>query len=119
MLAKAFLMKRDNHSIKIPFLFNPKDLTIEKSNLSSQRTLTLDLFFDTSEEKTDIRKYTERITDLTSDIHSPSIYLFKWGNFIFPCKIESAEKRFTMFTPEGIPVRATIKITLTEIKDLV
>ena len=44
--------------------------------------------------------------------------LFIWGAFIFPCIIERVSKRFTMFLPQGIPVRATLSVTLKEYKEV-
>lgn len=154
MLVKALLMRKDNPSVKIPFLFNPKELTVEKTNQFAEintpglpssvynfvkgdsRTVTMDLFFDTYEQKSDVRIFTDRITgwdsgslysksqykglmDIDSDLHAPPVCLFIWGAFIFPCLIERVTKRFTMFLPEGIPVRATLNVTLKECKDII
>ena len=101
------------------------------------RTLTMDLFFDTYEKKRDVRLFTDRITgwdsgsmfsrlpgiakglmDIDSDLHAPPVCLFIWGAYIFPCIIERVTKRFTMFLPEGIPVRATLNVVLKECKEL-
>jgi len=154
MLVKAFLTRKDNPALIVPFLFNPSEFTVERTNqftevnipgLSSStfqfmkggaRTLTMDLLFDTYEEKTDVRVFTDRITgwdsgsmfsklpgiakglmDIDSDLHAPPVCLFIWGTFIFPCIIERVTKRFTMFLPEGIPVRATLTVTLKEYKE--
>jgi hypothetical protein len=141
-------------------MFNPKELSIEKSNqfaevnipgLSSPliqfvhgngRTLTLDLFFDTYEKgtyekRTDVREFTDRITgwdagimhsklpdkpkglmDIDSELHAPPVCQFIWGKFLFPCIIERITKKFTMFLPEGIPVRATLSVTLKEYREV-
>lgn len=151
MLVKAFLTRKDNPLHVVPCLFNPKELSIEKSNqfaevnipgLSSPifqfvrgnaRSVTLDLFFDTYEQGTDVRIFTDRITgwdagsmfsklpgaakglmDIDSDLHAPPVCIFIWGAFIFQCIIERVSKKFTMFLPEGIPVRATLSVTLKE-----
>ena len=68
--------------MRVPFLFNPKEFSVEKSNqyaevsipgLSSPvfqfvrgnaRSVTMDLFFDTYEEGEDVRFHTDRITGL-------------------------------------------------------
>lgn len=151
MLVKAFLVNKDNPTMVVPFLFNPKELSVEKSNqfaevnipgLSSPvfqfvrgnaRSVTMDLFFDTYEQGTDVRIFTDRITgwdsgsmfsklpfipkglmDIDSELHAPPVCLFIWGTFLFQCIIERVTKRFTMFLPEGIPVRATLNVTLKE-----
>ncbi|WP_440956069.1 CIS tube protein [Methanosarcina sp. Mfa9] len=155
MLEKAYLTRVDDPDVKVPCLFNPKELTVEKSNqfaevnipgLSSPifqfvrgnaRSVTLDLFFDTYEEGTDVRDYTDKITgwdegamfsrlpegakglmDIDSDLHAPPICLFIWGTFVFQCIIDRVTKRYTMFLPEGIPVRATLSVTLKEYREV-
>lgn len=57
------------------------------------------------------------LMDIDSDLHAPPICLFIWGAFVFPCLIERVTKTFTMFLPEGIPVRATLSVALKECKD--
>jgi len=155
MLVKAFLTRKDNPALVVPCLFNPKELSVEKSNqfaevaipgLSSPiyqfvrgnaRSVTMDLFFDTYEEGTDVRIFTDRITgwdagsmlsslpgaakglmDIDSELHAPPVCLFIWGAFLFQCIIEQISKRFTMFMPEGIPVRATLSVTLKEYREV-
>jgi len=154
MLVKAFLTRKDNPALIVPFLFNPSEFTVERTNQFTEvnvpglsastfqfvrggsRTITMDLFFDTYEEKTDVRLFTDRITgwdsgsifsklpgaakglmDIDSDLHAPPVCQFIWGSYIFPCIIEKIDKRFTMFLPEGIPVRATLSVILREYKE--
>ena len=100
------------------------------------RTVNMDLFFDTYEAGTDVRLFTDLITgwdsgstysklsggakglmDIDSDTHAPPVCQFIWGSYIFPCIIERVNKRFTMFLPDGIPVRATLSVTLREYKE--
>lgn len=142
MLERAFLKRKDNGA-EVHFLFNPKEFSVEKSNqfaevnipgLSSPllqfvrgnaKTISMDLFFDTYEKKEDVRNYTDQITgweagekkglmDIDSELHAPPICIFKWGKFSFQCIIERVTKKFTMFLPKGIPVRATLTVTLKE-----
>lgn len=155
MLVKAFLTRKDKPHLVVPCLFNPKELSVVKSNqfaevdipgLSSPvfqfvkgnaRSVTMDLFFDTYEQGIDVRLFTDRITgwdagsmfsnlpnatkglmDIDSDLHAPPICIFIWGAFIFQCIIESVTKKFTMFLPEGIPVRATLTVNLKEYREI-
>jgi LysM repeat protein len=156
VLVKAFLTRKDKPGQIVPFLFNPDGFTVERNNQFTEvnipglpssifqfvkggaRTLTMDLFFDTYEEKIDVRIFTDRITgwdsgsmlsklpgiakglmDIDSDLHAPPVCLFIWGAYIFPCIIERVTKNFTMFLSEGIPVRATLNVTLKECTDVV
>lgn len=155
MLVKAFLAAKDKPWLAAPCLFNPTELSVEKSNqfaevnipgLSSSvlqfvrgnsRTVSMDLFFDTYELKTDVRLLTDRVTgwdagsmfsqlpdvakglmDIDSDLHAPPVCQFVWGAFVFQCIIERVSKRFTLFLPEGIPVRATLGVTLKEYREV-
>lgn len=156
MLVKAFFLRKDKPWLSVPCLFNPEQLSVTKSNqfaavnipgLSSPvyqfvrgeaRSVTLDLFFDTYEEKIDVRIFTDRITgwdagsmfsgipdavkglmDIDSDLHAPPVCIFVWGAFMFQCIIEQVTKKFTMFLPIGIPVRATLSVTLKEYRDVI
>lgn len=149
---KACLVRKDDPSEKVDFLFNPAEFTVERTNQFTEvsipglpsstfqfvkggaRTLTMDIFFDTYEEKEkrDVRIFTDRITgwesenkkekglmDIDPDLHAPPVCLFIWGAYIFPCIIERATKKFTMFLPEGFPVRATLNVTLKEYIEVV
>jgi hypothetical protein len=148
-LVKAYFTIKNKHSLKIPCMFNPKELSIEKSNnyasvnipglslptfqfvRGEARSVTVDLFFDTYEQGIDVRTYTDVITgwddeskpekglmDIDSDLHAPPICVFIWGTFAFQCIITKASKKFTMFLPSGIPVRATLNVTLMEYRDV-
>lgn len=155
MLIKAYLVRKNDPSIQVPCMFNPEHFTVEKSNhfatvnipgLASPvfqfvrgeaRSVTMDLFFDTYEEGSDVRFYTDRITgwdagsmfsklpdaakglmDIDSDLHAPPVCIFVWGAFIFQCIIERVTKKFTLFLPAGIPVRATLTVTLKEYREV-
>lgn len=147
-MERASLTSTDK-KITVHFKFNPKELSVEKSNLFAEvnipglsspiiqfvrgnsRSLTMDLLFDTYEQGTDVRLSTDLITgwdagsmlsklptkglmDIDSDLHAPPVCIFTWGKFSFQCIIERVTKKFTMFHPEGYPVRATLSVTLKE-----
>jgi nucleoid-associated protein YgaU len=104
--------------------------------------LTVDLFFDTTDEGTGAGART--VTRLTDPIyslakiepagHAPPIVTFAW-NAAFPGAdlpaaagnqrrnafrgvVESCRQKFTFFSPEGIPLRATVTLSLREYKTL-
>jgi hypothetical protein len=130
-LAKAFI-KLDNGE-EIPFRFNPTQYSLEKSNqiaeigipgLSSpilqyvrgnNRTLTMDLFFDTYElQKKDVRDYTDKVYGLLGieeESHVPPVCTFIWSDFEFRCVVQRVGGRFTLFLADGTPVRATLSVT--------
>lgn len=122
-------------------LFNPKEISIDKSvpwskhrtskgdsphlefTASDGRNLSLELFFDTYEEKTDVYKgYVEKLEKFTqvrnvtpeSERRPPRVMVV-WGEFPnFKGVIESLQTKYTMFLPDGTPVRATCSIKLKE-----
>lgn len=133
-LTKAIIVNTDaTIPIPIPVMFNPPEYQLQRTNQyaevgipglgssllqfvrGSSQTLTMDLFFDTTDSGVDVRLYTELIlalTNLNSDTHAPPRLMFIWGTLIFPCVLESVTQRYTYFNSIGMPLRATLSITL-------
>ena len=79
------------------------------------RALSMELFFDTYEQRTDVRRHTDRIYGLLAiepSKHVPPICTFTWGRFSFRCVIERVSGRFTLFLDDGTPVRASLTVSL-------
>jgi len=119
----------------IKVLFNPNQYRLSKSNQFAEvvipglpapllqfgrgnaYVLSMQLFFDTYEQQEDVRNYTSQITELleiNEDLHAPPVCLFNWGKLNFVGVLERAEQTFTLFLSNGIPVRATMDISLKE-----
>lgn len=81
-------------------------------------TLSMELFFDTSEERTDVTEETDKLDTLLSiddSIGAPPYCTFVWGDGIeFTAVLESADKQFTMFRSDGTPLRARVSVTFKE-----
>jgi hypothetical protein len=119
-------------------LFNPESISIRKSTnwkvtpkleTDSSRTqftygdpaiLTIDLFFDTYEQHIDVRRYTNEIYALTTiqkhgELHRPPLCRLEWGLFNLSenCAwvLEDLSQQFTLFLPQGTPVRAQLNCT--------
>lgn len=128
-----------NSKNKIPVFFNPSEYSIDKANEFSTgssgkssltqftkenlQTLTMDLIFDSYEEededKKDVRILTRKITDLSkidSKIGAPPIITFIWGGPVLTGVLTNVKQKFTLFSYDGIPLRATLSITLKEYK---
>ncbi len=119
----------------IPVMFNPEEYSLDGGNTFAEisipglktppiqyirgnaRTLKMELFFDTYERRRDVRNETRRITALL-DKHvttqAPPLLLFSWGSLNFKCVLESVGQRFTMFSGDGAPVRATLSVSFRE-----
>jgi hypothetical protein len=154
----------DGEAIEVQF--NPTEYTLNKSAQIAEvaipgldspilqfvrgqtETLSLDLFFDTTdqgmgENATSVTAETNafyKLVKIDSDVHAPPICLFSWGGQNFPggrsyssldssglasqqrygfkCIVESVQQRFTLFSPEGVPLRATLSVRLKEYKTL-
>ncbi|MBN2532182.1 MAG: LysM peptidoglycan-binding domain-containing protein [Spirochaetales bacterium] len=133
-LEKAVIKNLDKDE-DVEVLFNPKEYIIEKKTpwreqdiqgldspaveftLGERKRLSMELFFDTSEEKTDVRAYTDKIENLMlvdPDEHRPPLLLFSWGKLKFKCVLEDLVQRFTMFLNDGTPIRAILKVLFKE-----
>jgi nucleoid-associated protein YgaU len=144
----------------IPVQFNPTELSFEKSAQINEITipgldspllqfvrgqnekLTLDLFFDTTEDgmaegATSVTTYTDRVYELIKiepDRHAPPVCALVWNSKFpgadvservgnqkrndFQCVVESVRQKFTLFSTQGVPLRATLTVTLREYKTL-
>jgi nucleoid-associated protein YgaU len=121
----------------IPVLFNPEQYDLSKSikygsteiaglttpvtqfASGDAETLSMELFFDTSEERTDVRAATELLDQLVTvdgEQHAPPRCRFVWGSLVFTAVVERLEKSFTKFLPTGQPVRARVNVTFREYK---
>lgn len=145
---------------EIPVLYNPAELSFDKSVQISEinipgldspilqfvrgqnEKLTMDLFFDTTDQGMDenvisVTTETDKIYSLLKiipDRHAPPICTFTWhdefpGNHIFESLgnqkrnsfrfvLESIKQKFTLFSPEGVPLRATLSVVMREYKTL-
>jgi len=105
-------------------------------------TLSLDLFFDTTESgmddnATSVTTLTDRFYQLVKidgKTHAPPICFFSWGDQFpgqrnyestgsqqrhgFKCVVDSVRQRFTLFSSQGVPLRATLTVSLKEYKTL-
>ena len=125
-------------------LFNPTQYSIEASNSwkeqerirmkpelqftgQSLKKLTMELFFDTYEEKEDVRQHTSRITQLlVADIDEsngkrPPRCELSWAqqnptgsDFPFVGVLESVTQQFVLFLSNGTPVRAKLSVSFKE-----
>ncbi len=132
--------------IAIHCLFNPFEYTVSKSNSYSPRAenrsdvphleftqagakqLQLDLVFDTYAERKDVTSYTDRLWKLmeskTRSIFGdlkkvePPYVTFAWGAFRFTAVLNNMTQTFTLFLADGTPVRARVRCSFTEFKDM-
>jgi nucleoid-associated protein YgaU len=150
----------DGRKEPIVVQFNPTEFSLDKSAQIAEITipgldtpllqfvrgqnerLTLDLFFDTTENgmgqgATSVTTLTDPFYELVKIVpktHAPPICTFTWSDKFtgsdftfyagnqkrngFRCIVEGVKQKFTLFSPEGVPLRATLTVTLREYKTL-
>jgi LysM repeat protein len=145
--AKATITPEDPKGDPIPVLFNPTQYTFDKNVTLAEmgipglgapilqyvrggaRTLSMELFFDSYEERRDVRHYTNEIyalLNVEAKTHVPAICRFSWGagkwgkrdENSFLCVLERVSGRFTMFLEDGTPARATLTVSFKEFVDV-
>lgn len=151
---------------KVVALFNPSEINISRSVSYEQKqvasrleagyaaavqklraiepaTLTVDLFFDTYESRSESGSWMRAaaamvtplnpfqtgdstpVTDRTAEVealaladrelHKPPVCSLSWGRFdIFEGVLSRLDQKFTMFLSDGTPVRATLSCTFVE-----
>jgi len=114
------------------------DAPIQQFIRGNAEKLTIELFCDTTEEgiglnAKSVTKETDKFYQLVKivpTLHAPPVVTFLWnsefsGNRVgdawgsnrrstFTGVAESVRQRFTMFSPEGVPLRATVTLVLRE-----
>lgn len=102
--------------------------------------MTLELFFDTTDDGTgsDATPVTDkmdafyRLVKIDNKLHAPAIVRVAWGdNFpntaagwntsassVFDCVVQSVDRKFTLFNSDGVPLRATVTLSLSQYKTL-
>ena len=132
----------------IECMFNPAEYTVSKANQFEVKTkqkgttsgaefksvgsqsLKLSLMFDTYESGKDVSKITRDLWEFmkpksgknnkskTSSKDKPNQVVFEWGVFRFVAYITNMTQRFTLFTHDGVPVRAKVDVDFTQYTDL-
>ena len=116
-LEKAVISNVDTGE-DIQVMFNPKEYVMEKKTpwsevnvfgmdsppvqftMGERKRLSMELFFDTSEEKTDVREHTGKIEELmmvNAQEHRPPLLRFSWGSLSFDCVLEDLVQRYRQF----------------------
>lgn len=137
--AKICIMDGSRVVRTIEVLFNPSEYSLEGANSYKDTsvagldkpivqfvnglagTLTMELYFDTYTDRggSDVTEKTDEVTELLGvEEHKPPEVEFRWGTVKFRGVVQSVSQRFTMFLPDGTPVRAKLKVTFKGVKAL-
>jgi nucleoid-associated protein YgaU len=145
-LVKATITNLDT-SESVEVMFNPTEYTFSKANNwqvpkkkganvpplefngGNPTDLKVQLLFDTYESGEDVRKkYTNALwqlamvnkgkTDPKTKKGQPPKCEFRWGTmWSFKAVVANMSQKFTLFLPDGTPVRATMDVTFRQIED--
>ncbi|MBN2440643.1 MAG: LysM peptidoglycan-binding domain-containing protein [Spirochaetales bacterium] len=139
--------KQNKDEMPLQVLFNPGEYSISKGaeiaeiaipGLDSpllqyvrgtSETLTVTLFFDTTGDGTDVRDKTKDFYELArinSHTHALPKCMLHWGlggslkgdREPFTCVVQNIEQNFTLFSKDGIPLRAELSLTFKEYRTL-
>lgn len=143
---KAFLEIESGE--RLPCLFNPAQLAISRSNTwtgesmpgrgvprlryagARPGTMAVELFFDTTNDGSDVTKYTGKILALmdvdsslpgsneTTHNARPPYVTFHWGDLhSYKAVIAHLDLTFTYFSSAGTPLRATLALVLRQYEE--
>lgn len=120
----------------IPLRFNPTEYQLQKANnfaeiaipglesppiqfiRGASEKLTAELLVDTSDTLEDVReKYVNKLRGLMNidrELHAPPIVRFTWDSEVFRGVMDSLNVTYVLFTPDGVPIRAKLSVSLKE-----
>jgi hypothetical protein len=117
-------------AVNFPVHFNPASLQYTVSNKEqgqgkkkkqhvseTSAQLSMELLFDTTDTGRDVRMDTGEIVKLLSPDDrakkAPRMVEFSWGTYSFTGVIEQYKETLDFFSADGVPLRASVSVTLT------
>ena len=126
--------RSDNVSSWVNVHFNPASLQLQVSNelkdtrnnerkqyvAKASAKLTMELIFDTTDTGDDVTQTTKKLQafvapPLSQQNHSqipPPVVIFEWGRVKFKGIAESYKETIDFFSANGVPLRASVNLTL-------
>jgi LysM repeat protein len=142
MPLKQLTIEDEDRGTELTVLYNPEEYTVNNDNNfavqnvpglgspivqfvnGNQRTLEVELFFDSYDTPTlpkqDVREQTGPVVALMAidgDLHAPPVLRVKMASLNLRCVLSRVAERFIMFMPDGVPVRARLNCTFIEYAD--
>ncbi|UOQ52078.1 CIS tube protein [Hymenobacter cellulosivorans] len=69
------------------------------------------------EVKNEIKKLRDVVFDYHGKLHGPYYLQLLWGSFIFKCRLTKFKVDYTLFRPDGSPLRAKVSMTFISFTD--
>jgi len=96
-----------------------RDANAKQFVAQSTAKLEFDLIFDSTHDGSDVRRDTDKIKQFLNPgdrqqnrDQAPPLIGFRWGTFKFKGIVESFKETLDFFSGEGVPLRSTVKLTL-------
>lgn len=58
-----------------------------------------------------IAEFRKLVFSYNGNIHSPNYLILSWGTLLFRCRLQSFKVNYTLFKPDGTPLRARVDVT--------
>jgi hypothetical protein len=134
-VTKAILKTTEGTTIEVEFPWNPTQFVQDKTvawakhkntegddpmvefNAGEPTMMTVEFLIDGYEQDLDVREEyvakIQKMAHIDDGLKRPPMVLFTWGSTdVFKGVITKVGATFNMFTPEGIPTRAKVNLTL-------
>jgi len=88
-------------------------------------TISFDIYFDATgavdQDVVDVKKQLDEFKSVcfmyNGTIHEPNYLVLSWGSLVFKCKLTSLDISYTLFKPDGSPLRAKAGVKFEEALD--
>lgn len=61
--------------------------------------------------KGQLKLFKSAVYDMNGDIHKPHFLQVQWGDLVFPCIVTNLDLNYTLFLPNGDPLRVKVSAT--------
>jgi hypothetical protein len=116
--SEAVYSKSEPIVLKFDFLFDGTGVVPPPSELGDNPlvgAIASALFEDKAFKVMDeIQKFNRLVYKVDGKIHRPRPVLLVWGSLVFPCVLTTANYSFTLFKPDGTPLRAVASCSFRE-----
>ena len=62
-----------------------------------------------------IKFFENTVFNIRGDTHVPNYLLINWGTLVYKCRLTEMSMTYKLFSPEGVPLRATANATFMEV----
>ena len=62
-----------------------------------------------------IKLFEATVFRVFGETHAPNYLQILWGTLVFKCRLSSMTVNYNLFSPEGLPIRATVKASFREV----